>query len=349
MLIQTKRNKIAPISIFFLFYISRIVVSLTNVQSVSTGIIRTDMLISVLLSLAATLLISLPALWCYKNNKNPFDVKGVNLFYYSYFVFMAGVNISRFSSFASSVINPDATSWLFSVAISICVCYAATLGIEGLSRFSAFSFILIVIAIASVLIFNIDNYNDINLHPIIGDESSAILKNSVYLTSSSIELLLLLCLSKKVNGDATRAYVFSVIASFLTIFLLILFVNAVMGDAASTRAYPVYILFQLAKVGVFERIDILHISFWIIGIFVKAVLLVYCASISIKKGKNITKCIISSVITLGVALAFDNMTGQTSIDHNIFFILYFVSYFVIPLLTLIFKKRNLGDELIEKF
>lgn len=346
---KSQRNKIAPISVFFLLYISRIVVSLTNVQSVTTGIVKTDMLISIVLSMGATLFVSLPALWCYQKNKSPFDIKGISLFYYAYFLIIAGVNISRFSNFASSVINPEASEWVFSVIIVICVCYSAMLGIEGLSRFSSFAFILIVVAIALALIFNIENYNDVNLYPVIDEKPISIIKNTLYMTSSSIEALLILCLRKRVNGNAVKPYVFSVIASFLTIFLLVLFVNAVMGDAASSRAYPIYVLFQLAKIGVFERLDILHISFWIIGIFVKAVLLVYSSAIILKKGKNTTKCILSSAICLTVALAVNEISRINYVSSKILFVLYLLGYLVIPVLSLIFKKRNLGDELVEIF
>lgn len=349
MLTNTKRNKIAPVSIFFLLYISRLIVSLTNIQSVTSSIIKTDMLISIIAAMGLNLLLSLPAIWCYKNNKSPFDVKGVNLFYAIYFIYLAGVNISRFSYFASSILNPEASSWIFSVIIVLCVCYASMLGIEGLSRFSAFAFLLIVITIIVGIIFNLKNYNEVNLYPVITNDNATILKNIMYTTSSSTEIAVFLSLGKRVNGSAVKPFVFSVIASFFTIFMLILFVNATMGDAASLQTFPIYTLFQLSKIGLFERFDALHISLWIFGVFVKSVLLIYCASTSIQKFKNRTKCIVSSILSLAVALVLSEFTEIGSMTLAAFAVPYLIACVIIPLLTLIFKKRNLGDELIEKF
>ena len=340
-MISSQRNKIAPISIFFMLYISRVVVTLTNMQSVSSGLVNTDMLISIVIALGLNLLLCLPAIWCYKNNKNPFEVKGVNLFYALYFIFLAGVNISRFSYFASTVLNPESSAWVFSLIIAVCAGYSSRFGIEGLSRFSAFGFILIVLTVLVGTIFNFKNYDEINLYPVIANSNQAIAENVLYMTSSSVEVVVLLCLGKKVNGSAVKPFVFSVI--------LILFINATMGDAANLQAFPVYTMFQLAKIGLFERLDVLQISFWIFGIFIKSVLLIYCSSISIKSYKNSTKCIVFSVLALAVSFALTEFTDPSTITPTALIAPYLVACVLIPLFTLIFKKKNSGDELIEKF
>ncbi len=155
---QAKRDKIAPISIFFLLFISRIVVSLTNVQSVTSGLMKTDILISILVSMVLVLLFSLPAVMCVIKHKNPFDVKWLGFFYSLYFIFLAGINISRFSYFASTTLNPDSQAWVFSVIVSVCAFYGEYLGIEGLSRFYDFAFVLLAIAILIALVFNVQNF-----------------------------------------------------------------------------------------------------------------------------------------------------------------------------------------------
>lgn len=346
---QAKRDKIAPISIFFLLFISRIVVSLTNVQSVTSGLMKTDILISILVSMVLVLLFSLPAVMCVIKHKNPFDVKWLGFFYSLYFIFLAGINISRFSYFSSTTLNPDSQAWVFSVIVAVCAFYGAYLGIEGLSRFSAFAFVLLAIAILIALVFNVQNFELINLYPIVTNSTDAIIKNIVFMTSNSTEIIMFLCLSKKVNGRAVKPFVWSVIASFLTMLVLFLFVIAVMGNAASLQAFPLYTLFQIAKFGLFERIDILFISFWIFGIFIKAVMLIYCSGISFSPLKKSTKCVISSVLALAAAIVLTELVQVSSISPIVYAVLFSLFCVVIPLLTIIFKKRNLGDELVEKF
>lgn len=348
-MIQAKRDKIAPISIFFLLFISRIVVSLTNVQSVTTGLMQTDILISVLVSMGLTLIFSLPAIYCCKKHKNPFDVKWVGFFYSLYFIYLAGVNISRFSYFASTTINPDSPGWIYSVVVAVCAFYGAYLGIEALSRFSAFAFLLLIGSILVALFCNIKNYQEINLYPVITNNTEDILKNIIFMTSSSSEMVIFLCLTKKVNGRAVKPYVWAVIATFFTIFLLLLFVVAIMGDAASLQAFPLYTMFQLAKIGLFERIDVLYISFWIFGVFIKAVLLVYCAGIAFKPMKKNTKNILSAIFTLAVSVSLTELVQINNISPVVYAIPFSVFCVIIPVLTLIFKKRNFGDELVEKF
>lgn len=348
-MIQAKRDRIAPISIFFLLFISRIVVSLTNVQSVTTGLMKTDILISIIASMVIVLVLSIPAIFCIKNHKNPLDVKWVGGFYSLYYIFLAGVNISRFSYFASTTLNPDSQAWVFSIIVAVCAFYGAYLGIEGLARFSAFAFVLLISAIIVALVFNVQNFELINLFPIVTNSRESIIKNTVFMVSNSAEVAMLLCLSKKVNGVAIKQFLLSVLFSFLTMLLLFLFVIGVMGNSASLQAFPLYSLFQTAKVGLFERIDILFISFWIFGVFIKAVMLIYCSVISFKPIKNSKKCIISSALSLLTAIVLTEFVQVGRISPYTYAVLFLAFCFIIPLLTLILKKRNLGDELVEKF
>ncbi|MDE5964273.1 MAG: hypothetical protein K2G65_02585, partial [Eubacterium sp.] len=77
--------------------------------------------------------------------------------------------------------------------------------------------------------------------------------------------------------------------------------------------------------------------------------LIYCSSISIKSYKNNTKCIIASVLALAVSFALTEFTDPSTISPTGLIAPYLVACVLIPLFTLIFKKKNSGDELIEKF
>lgn len=71
MMIDAKRGKISPRQLFCIFFVSRIVVSLTYVQSVSVGKFDTDVPISFALSMPLTFLMSVPAVLCVKKKKSP--------------------------------------------------------------------------------------------------------------------------------------------------------------------------------------------------------------------------------------------------------------------------------------
>ena len=77
---SAKRNKIPPLSLFYILFICRIVVCLTSVHSISTTEINSQALISFVIAMVMTVVFSLPAVFCYKMNKNPIDIKiGISL------------------------------------------------------------------------------------------------------------------------------------------------------------------------------------------------------------------------------------------------------------------------------
>ncbi|MCC8073016.1 MAG: spore germination protein [Clostridiales bacterium] len=350
MLTFSKKNKIAPISIFYLLYISRMVVTLTDIQSLSIGSVSTDVLISLVLSLGITVLLSLPAIFCCRFNKNPFDVKWVGFFYSLYFAFLAGVNISRFSYFASTTLNPDSKPFIFALIIAVCAFYSACFGVEAIARFSSFAFILLILAVLAVFACNIKSFDEINLYPVIQSDRSDIIKKAFIFSSNTSEAAVFLCLNKKVNGNAIRPFVRAISAAYLTIFVLVLFVMGVLGAGASLQTFPIYTLFEMSKIGNYERLDVLHISFWILGVFLKSVLLTYCSAISVKterKIKHSYKCLVSIVFTFALSLYLTQSTVYETVLPNIIMLPFLIFCVIIPICTLIFKKRNLGDELVE--
>ena len=104
---SAKRNKISPLSLFYILFICRIVVCLTSVHSISTTEINSQALISFVIAMVMTVVFSLPAVFCYKMNKNPIDIKWVSKLYYVYFILVVAVSVSRFSYFASTTLNPE--------------------------------------------------------------------------------------------------------------------------------------------------------------------------------------------------------------------------------------------------
>ena len=346
MLIRAQRNKIPPSSVFFMLFISRLVVSMTTTQSVTTGVIRTDMVISVLGAMLIASLLCIPVVVCVKKGKNPFDVGWLRVLYGIYFIFLAGLNISRFSYFASTMLNPNANAWVFMLLVSFCAFYGAYVGIEALSRFSSFAFVLLAIAIVTVLASNVKNYNELNLYPIISSSTKNIVTNIFIMTASTSELALFLCLSEKVNGIAVKQLGCSIVCVFTVIALLFLFSVAVMGEYAAQQSFPLYFLFQQAKPGGFERIDVLHISFWILGVFVKAALLVYCSSVSFGKISQKNSAIISAVGSFAAAMIVSKIFQSGNVSILPVVISFAAFCFVIPAAVLIFKKRSSSNESI---
>lgn len=346
---KAERGKIAPIQLFYIIFICRVVVSLTYVQSVTTGTMETDILISIAFALLATLLMSFPIMLCVKKNKNPLDIKGVNILYIMYYIGLIAMNISRFSYFASARLNTGSRAWYFSLLILLAATYAAYLGIEGIGRFSSLSFVILIISVVVLLGSNLSNLEIVNFYPIISNEPKDIAFNMLLLSSNTAESVLFLALSKRVNGKKIKPFVIGIVFAYIAIFLLIFFVIGVLGASASLQSYPVYSLSQLAKVGLFDRLDVIYNAFWIFAIFIKAAVLIYSISISTKKYSHASKCMLSGFVGLALTVLATELLGKTSYPHALTIIPFVIFTVVIPLLTLLFKKENKGEALLEKF
>lgn len=344
----SSRNKISPSGLFVLLYISRLIVTLTALSPQNFGDVSGDLLISLLISLGLTLVFSLPVIFCLRKKKNPIETRWLGVLYSLYFIFIASVNVSKFSYFASTTLSPETRAWVFIAIVGVCAFYCTTLGIEALTRFSAFAFVMIIVGIAVVVLFNLHNFKEVNLYPVVTNSVGSIVENIALITSNTTELALFLCLRKRVNGGCEKSFAVAVISAFFSIFILILFMIAVMGDGASLQSFPLYTFFQITKFDRFQRLDVFHISFWILGIFIKTVLLQYCASISINgKNKKLTSAVISVIVAAASFIMLQ--MGITEKTNPVIIIIPFCIFSVlIPILSLIFKKKNSGDELLEE-
>lgn len=122
-----------------------------------------------------------------------------------------------------------------------------------------------------------------------------------------------------------------------------------MGESILMRNFPFYSLFQISKFGNFERLDVLHISFWIMGVFVKAVTALYCACSCIKREFKRNFAFTSSAVAFVLSVFMLNFANGQGVDYRMTLSLFFVFSVIIPTLTLIFKKKNYGDELVKMY
>lgn len=340
--VNSKRGKVAPYQFFLVLFVSRIVVTLTYVQTVSVGKLGTDFLFSIALSCVFTILLSIPSYLCVQRNKSVL----LPYLYALYFAWLAGVNISRFSYFASSRVNTASSMVFFIVVIAVAAGYCAVLGIEGISRFGAFCGLLLVITLAIVLVFNVHNFHFINFLPVYSNNLTDILKNAFVMTSNSAEPVVFLILSNRINGKKSKPLFLSLLISYITILLIIIFVVGVMGANASLQSYPIFTLFQMASAGSFSRLDMLHTSFWMLALLLKSSLLIYSASVVVKRFVHAKKAVLFSVLVAIIAIIINgvlstSMVSITKILSVATFVLFVVA---LPVISLFMKNNTRSSE-----
>ena len=120
------------------------------------------------------------------------------------FIFLAGINVSRFAYFASARLNPEAKSWGFALLILLFAVYGALVGLQGLSRFSGFAFCLIVLVVAVVLGFNVQHFQWFSLFPPGSNTVGEVVQNGVVLSANTAEITIFLVLADRVVMGGRR-------------------------------------------------------------------------------------------------------------------------------------------------
>lgn len=341
-MIDAKRGKISPRQLFCIFFVSRLVVSLTYVQSVSVGKFDTDVSISFALSMLLTFLMSIPAVLCVKKKKSPHLYSALGVAYLLYFLFFSSLTVERFAYFATTKMNPESPTIMFIILAFVAVCYGAYLGIEPLGRFASLCGTLLAVVIAVVLIFNIKNFDFVNFFPVMRNDTRHFLMNCVLFTCNCIEPVLLLNLADKTNGDSIKPYFSGLGCAYAGVFMLLLFCSGVLGNSADLQSFPIYTLFQMASVNDMSRLDILHTSFWIFAVFLKTAVMLFCASTLIKKYSHKTKVLVLSGVSLLGSVFMDKVLGMRIAEASKYITvgMFLAFAVVVPLCILIFDRRK---------
>ena len=336
-----KKGQISPAQLFSILFVSRIVVSLTYIQNVSVGRLSTDLLISVFLGLLGALALCVPICLCIKKNKNPFDVKWVAVLYGLFFVFSAALSITRFSYFATSRFNAAMPMIVYVLLIAAAACYAASLGIEPIGRFSGVcSVSLLVMAI--VIIFNGKNVDLINFYPIVENSRANIFENAAMIAANTVEPALVAALHKRVNGNAVKPLICSTLFVFVIIFLLIFMCMGVMGSAAPLQAYPIFTLFQMASIGSLSRLDMLHTAFWMLALFLKTSVFIYASTTGLKSSKHRVSTLGAAILTVVISAVIIWLIGMRSVSFSKIMSLSLSILFlvIIPVAFLLKERKN---------
>lgn len=341
---SARQGMIPPYVLFFLLYISRVIVALTNVQSVTVGKINTQLLLSIGLGMLMAMLLSAPIIFCIKRGVYPQDNRLVAVLYASYFVFFCGISVCRFSYFAASYMSVDVSIMFFVILFTIATAYCASMGVEAVGRFAFFCGIIVMVVIISVIIINSKNFYAINLFPLGQDSTGDILANAVTFCANSNEPIMLLALARRTNGNVTKPYLASLVASFLSVLALIGCALGVMGAGASMQPFPIYTLFRLASIGSFSHLDIVHISFWILALVVKMSTLVLvtldCFSRQNEPKKLVAIAVASGAVALGIIQLLG--TDMVYVTKAVSIVGFFSLALIIPVVFLIVRRRKNG-------
>ncbi len=339
-----KQGMVAPVNLFYMLFVSRTLVVFTVCSSVLGGNYSMDLIISLFAAAVLVLLFSVPFLVMLRQGKNIVENKALSRLYALYFFFAGAIGLSRFVLFSSSRLGHAENPLLLS-AVVICACaYAATLGIEAISRFCSMVFFVMFGGSLLAVVFSINDMSPLNFFPLIQNDAGQIANTTLFAVTATSEVMLLPVLAPKINGKIVLPYCLTAVASLASIILTVATVIGVLGSLASVVEHPLGVLYQIMKFASTERLDSLFTAYWIFAIFFKTALYLYAAAQCVKAGsqkKNAAVSAIGIFIAVLIILKAQVITGGRLAASVVIFLLYSV---VIPVLYTAFSKRKNGIE-----
>lgn len=351
------KGKISAFQFYVMLFLSRTLTTVTYVSSYTKDIRLSDMLIQPIFRIIFGTLIMIPLYFLYKKerDKNLIDIarqrspklsKVVSIFYVVAFFYFTVVTIARLDVFAGTVVFPETNVNLMLIFVVIFCCYGAYLGFEALGRTSVLSAVLVIPAIIFILCALVNKMDLLNLSPVFYNGVIPVVKTAIDSIGQTVEYAIIAVALPKVNGKVTKGFFVWLFSQTFLMAVLFLFAGTVMGNFASTQFFPFHTLTSLAEFAMFDRLDAIFTSVWIMCAFIKASLLIYLqADILHKEFPKFST--VNYLIAIGILSIIINLfiAGEIErfsfIDCSAFKVAVTgITALIIPLVMLIVKKRG---------
>ena len=355
------KEKISAFQFFTMLFISRTLTTVTYLSSYTKDVRLSDMLVQPIFRISIGILIMVPFYFIYKKQSNIdilSEIKArsklcskVTVFCYVVtFFYFTVVTIARLDVFAGTVVFPE-TDVDFMIVFAILLCaYGAYLGLEALGRSAVLSAILVIPALIFIMATLIKKIDLLNLTPVFYNGVTPVIKTAIDSVGQTVEYAIIVLCLPKVTGNIKKGFWVWLILQTALMATMFFFATAVMGNFTSTQLFPFHTLASLAEFSMFDRLDAIFTSVWILCAFIKAGLLIYLqADILHKefsKAKKQYLIIGIAIVTIVTNLFISGEFNRFSIIDNsvIKIIVTVLTAFVIPLAVLVLIRKGRSKE-----
>lgn len=237
----------------------------------------------------------------------------ISIFYILYFLIIDLQYLATFQFFLGNVFHPAVPTWIFSVMIVLAAVYSAFKGLEAMSRTSVLLLILVLLGISVIGVLLFSDLHTQNFTPLLYDGPQQTLLGTAFYLSGSSCIATYAILFSTANGKRKLGFcIWNGITFVVAAFLLFLIIGT-LGSFANLQLFPLYSAATMANLGTFQRMDSVFICIWLIGLFLKLAIDLYCISlcvnqISSKRLDIITKPVGGILICIGGIVIAGNRT-----------------------------------------
>ena len=281
-----KTKTVSPFQLFSILFISTVFSSMMYSKYITQDMDLLNYAVCSLIALLCLCILIIPFIIFHKKFDNSNIIKVIQThkpllhcfftwIYSHYFIYSAVLSLTIFALLLRSFINPEISFFVFFAAALLCCYYAAFKGITAISRTCTVFFVLTVaslVLICALLLpkINMSNYSYVFLY-----NGSGIFNGTLPLISQASTLPALFLFSHRIKSKVKKPLYLWIVLSYASIFIISLISYGVLGSYLDLTPYPFYTATQLTEIGAFQRLDVVFLSLWTIGMFVNVSLSVY--------------------------------------------------------------------------
>ena len=352
-----KSKSISPYQIFSVIFVTIVFSAMMYSNYTVNNLDLLMLAVSAIFAIVVLSVLSIPLFIFAKRSENENIIRIIqakkpvlssifSLVYIVYFMYSALVSLLVFSLLLSNFINPGLPFFAFFLLTLSCCYYSAYKGIAAIGRAATIFSTLIMLSIIIICFSLVFRINLLNYSHIFIEQPSEIFDNTIYLVAYASSIPSMFFFVHKIKGKVKKTVLSSVIVSNLTISALSIISFGVLGEYIHTTPYPFYTATQLIELGAFQRLDVIFLALWTVGMFVN-VSLSLCAlrecvqnSIMAEKAKILNPVL---VIVVGIC-AFISVRYEPIryivMNSKIMLVTFVVVTFIFPLIAVLAMGRR---------
>ncbi len=285
--------------------------------------------------------------------------KIISLIYCCAFIFAAGISVSRFELFVSTVMFPGAEISFFIALLLAASLFAVFRGIQAIGRSSAVILFAVGISTVFITLSVVKEFQYTNLLPVFMNGLAPLAESSFYSATRTMELVSIMIIAPEVTGRLRSGFIKWLIAFGAVAAVLFTCTDGILGAYGAKQLFQLYSLTLIAKFSIFERLDDLITGSWVLCTLLKTAFYCLIAAKCIEQGfeKKPTKLFHTGIsaavftvflLTSGTVVTFSEIIGSDIISG-----LYIAVAVLIPLAVffsakLSGKKRRKEENLCQQ-
>ena len=280
----------------------------------------------------------------------PLFGKILGILYTLCFIWFAGLGVSRFELFISTVMFPNSELYFMTIILIVASFYASLKGIEAIGRASGIIFTLLSISTVFIIMTVLGEFRYTFLKPILTEGLAPVVRFSLYISARTSEIITLYVVSPKIEG-CRKKLLFSWVGIFavITVGIMVL-LTGVTGEYGDDQIFQLYTLTVIAKFGIFERLDDVLTGIWVLCCFIQSSFLIFSSVTALEQSfGKVKKVPTAAAVSLGIFLIYiltsKTVTFFSEIVSSVFQDIIFFSFMIIlPITTAVLnflrKRRN---------